>query len=239
MKSISLSEMDEVSLMNRIDKKFYFHERLLPHLLMSVEKDYFVLEINGERLMPYESIYFDTFDFQMLRWHQNGKMNRYKIRKRKYLVSGESFLEIKFKNNKGYTNKLRRRNGLDLEKDRQFVYSHTPFSWVELKQVLNNHFTRIMLVNKNMKERVSIDIGLEFDNGEVTKKMDRLVLLEIKSERQLGVTELQRSLKFLHIYPSGFSKYVTGMYLFHPHLKFNRFKRRFKQINKTIEKTIL
>lgn len=69
--------------------------------------------------------------------------------------------------------------------------------------------------------------------------MEQLVLLEIKSERNLGISEMQRSLKQFNIYPNGFSKYVTGMYLFYPHLKFNRFKMRFLKVNKTIEKTIL
>lgn len=239
MSPISLDQMDEVNLMHRVDTKFYFHERLLPNILKSIENDYYILEISGERLMPYESIYYDTEDLKMLRWHQNGKLNRFKIRKRKYLISNEVFLEVKKKNNKGITEKIRRLNGVDLEKDKSFISDNTPFCWLELNHVISNRFNRIMLVNKNMKERVSIDLNLEFYNENDSKKIEKLVLLEIKSERHLGITELQRSLKFLHIYPSGFSKYITGMYMFNERLKFNRFKRRFIQVNKTIEKALL
>lgn len=239
MDRITLDQMDAVNLMNRVDLKFYFHERSLPEILKAVEQYYFVLEINGERLMPYESNYFDTNNFQMLKWHQNGKLNRFKIRKRKYLISGQSFLEIKKKDNKGVTKKIRRPNGINLEEDRQFIKANTPFNWKELNHSISNRFTRIMLVNKNMKERVSIDLDLEFYNDKHTKKIDRLVLLEVKSERNIGTTEIQQALKSFHIYPSGFSKYITGMYLFHPGLKFNRFKERFLQVNKTIEKGLL
>ena len=239
MQSISLSEMDDVSLMSRIDTKFYFHQRLLPNILMSIEKDYDILEIKGNRLMPYESQYYDTDNHQMLLWHQNGKLNRFKIRKRTYVLTKESFLEVKFKSNKGITDKLRIRRKGNEEDENSFVEELTPFSLPDLNLVIENSFNRIMLVSKNKKERVSIDLDLSFKNGNEIHKLPKLVLLEIKSERHLGTTELQRSLKFLHIYPSGFSKFITGMYLFNNHLKFNRFKRRFLQLNRTLEREIL
>ncbi|NOR86798.1 MAG: VTC domain-containing protein, partial [Bacteroidales bacterium] len=176
----------------------------------------------------------------MLKWHQNGKLNRYKIRKRKYVLTGDTFLEVKFKSNKGKTAKYRRLNGVDFEKDKDFIMYKTPFCWLELTNVLNNKFERMMLVNKNNQERVSIDLNVGFSNGDdAYQYLDRLVILEIKSERHVGITELQRSLKFLHIHPSGFSKYITGMYMYHKELKFNRFKNRFRNVNKVLEKNIL
>lgn len=239
MNPISLDQMDEVQLMNRVDTKFYFHERMLPEILKSIEPDYFVLEINGQRLMPYESKYFDTKDFKMLGWHQNGKLNRYKIRNRKYVVSDQNYLEIKKKNNKGFTEKIRRPNTFNLDENKAFVLENSPFSLQELEAVISNNFYRIMLVNKNMNERLSIDLNLEFSLNNQTKKMEQLVLLERKSDRQTGQSPLSLMLKNKKIYPIGFSKYITGMYLFHKDLKFNRFKKRFLHLNKTIEKTLL
>jgi len=239
MNPISLDQMDEVRLMNRVDTKFYFHERLLPDILKSIEHDYFVLEIDGQRLMPYESKYYDTKDFKMLRWHQNGKLNRFKIRNRKYIVSDQNYLEIKKKNNKGFTEKIRRINTFNSDENKAFVSENSPFSLQDLEAVISNNFCRIMLVNKSMNERVSIDLNLEFSLKNQTKKIDQLVLLERKSERQTGLSPLSVILKNKRIYPGGFSKYITGMYLFHENLKFNRFKKRFRQVNKTIEKTIL
>lgn len=238
--ALSLKDVNRVGLMNRVDTKFYFHERLLPNILMSILGEYSVLEIKGQRIMPYQSFYYDTPNRQMLKWHHNGKLNRYKIRQRKYLLTGETFLEIKFKSNKGKTEKYRRINGVDLGADRDFIAEKTPFCWLELDHVMNNQFDRIMLVNHNMKERVSIDLNVGFSNGnDKYSFLDRLVILEIKSERHVGTTELQRSLKYLHIHPNSFSKFVTGMYLHHKALKYNRFKRRFLDINKVLEKNIL
>lgn len=240
MRPISLNEMDRVSLMDRIDTKFYFHERLLPNLLMSIQKDYDVLEIQGERFMPYESDYYDTSDKRMLTWHQNGKLNRYKVRRRKYVLTGETFLEVKFKSNKGNTKKTRKRDVNDSLKNEAFILKNTPFNLLNLEHVLSNDFQRLMLVNRNNAERVTIDMNLSFSKDtEETQLLENLVILEIKSERHLGSTELQRSLKFLHIYPNGFSKFITGMYIFHKELKFNRFKRRFLKVNRTIEKDLL
>jgi len=240
MPSVSLNEVNEVGLMDRVDTKFYFHERFLPNILMPIINEYSVLEINGERLMPYQSFYFDTPSFQMLRWHHNGKLNRYKVRKRKYLLTGETFLEVKFKSNKGKTVKNRRIAEVDTFKDQEFISNTTPFSWNDLKPVMNNQFNRIMLLNHNKKERVSIDLNVGFSNGdEQYSFLDRLVVLEIKSERHLGATELQRSLKYLHIHPTSFSKFVTGVFMHHKDLKFNRFKSRFLNINKVLEKNIL
>jgi len=239
IKSISLNQMESAQLMSRVDTKFYFHERMLPEILHRIQNDYFILEINGERLMPYESDYYDTSDLKMLRWHQNGKLNRFKIRNRKYLVSNQSYLEIKKKNNKGITEKIRILNSSQKDENQIFITDNTPFEWLDLKPVIGNSFDRIMLVNKNMKERASIDLNLKFISHNEIKKIENLVLLEIKSDRHIGITPIQRILKNMHIYPNGFSKYITGMYMFHGNLKFNRFKKRFLNVNKTIEKTLL
>ncbi len=240
MPALSLQDVNKVGLMDRVDTKFYFHERLLPNILMSILDEYSVLEINKERIMPYQSFYYDTQSYQMLGWHHNGKLNRYKVRKRKYLLTGETFLEVKFKNNKGKTQKSRRINGEDIDEDRKFISKKTPFSWKDLKPVMNNQFDRIMLVNHNKRERVSIDLNVGFSNGDGKYSvLDKLVILEVKSERHVGTTELQRSLKYLHIYPNSFSKFVTGMFMHHKGLKYNRFKSRFLDINKVLEKNIL
>lgn len=235
---ISLKDMDRVSLMNRVDTKFYFNEDLLAPILMSIKEHYQVLEIEGKRIMPYESQYFDTKDHQMLRWHQNGKLNRYKIRLRKYVLTGQVYLEIKFKSNKGNTKKTRKRlNDIDALNE-QFVLDNSPFNLKDLNLVLNNSFQRIMLVNRNNAERVTIDLNVSFGEGDDQKMtpLDKLVVLEVKSERYGGMSELERSLKGFRIYPNGFSKYITGMYIFHKNLKFNRFKRRFSMVSKTMGK---
>ena len=104
---ISLSEMDSVKLMNRSDTKFVFSNQTLLQTLPKLQGYYRVLEIENIRLSSYQSLYYDTEDFQFYHQHHNGKTNRNKVRYREYIDSGISFLEIKHKNNKGKTIKKR------------------------------------------------------------------------------------------------------------------------------------
>lgn len=89
---ISLEQMDNVRLMDRTDTKFVFRIEQLPFFLEQVSNDYRVLEVTSARISRYETLYFDTEDFQLYLKHQNGKLNRYKIRFRKYVESGLNFL---------------------------------------------------------------------------------------------------------------------------------------------------
>ena len=105
--AISLSEMDDVKLMSRTDTKFAFNDIKLPVLLQKLSEHYRILEIDGERIHHYKSLYFDTEDRKFYLDHHNSRVNRNKIRFREYVGSGLTFLEIKLKNNKGKTIKKR------------------------------------------------------------------------------------------------------------------------------------
>ena len=104
---ISLSEMEESALMKRSDTKFLIPSHQFPHIIKNLTADYFILEINQNRLMTYHSLYFDTSDLKFYHDHHNKKSNRTKIRLRQYVESNLSFLEIKKKNGKGITKKTR------------------------------------------------------------------------------------------------------------------------------------
>ncbi|MFR9497868.1 MAG: hypothetical protein SNI58_05135 [Rikenellaceae bacterium] len=55
--SISLHEMDAVKLMNRTDRKYWFDHSLLGELLEDITNEYYILEINGQRNLPYSTTY--------------------------------------------------------------------------------------------------------------------------------------------------------------------------------------
>ena len=74
--SISLSDMDNVKLMNRVDTKFVFNKEKFPDLLERLQKYYFILEINGNRTHSYKSLYFDTDDRKFYHDHHNVRVNR-------------------------------------------------------------------------------------------------------------------------------------------------------------------
>ena len=105
---ITLEEMDSIKLMNRIDSKFLTDEaHLLEVLKDAANVGYQVLETAGERINPYNSVYYDTDVLRMFADHHNRRLVRQKVRTREYVTSGIAFLEIKRKNNKGRTNKKR------------------------------------------------------------------------------------------------------------------------------------
>ena len=99
-KKIHLTDMKSVELMNRIDKKFVFKSEKLPKLLNELSEFYNILEVNGNTIQEYKSLYYDTEDRTFFLEHHNERVNRYKVRFREYVGSNLFFLEIKCKNNK-------------------------------------------------------------------------------------------------------------------------------------------
>lgn len=239
-KPISLVEMDRVKLMNRVDTKFVIGYHQLPELLAKASLQYKILEIGGLRISPYSSIYLDTDDVQMYTMHHNGKLNRYKVRMRLYLQSGDTYLEIKRKNNKGRTSKKRIRisreqfDSLNLDEiQRLFIRDKTPYELENLMPQLQNVFHRITLVDCSNTERVTLDIGLKFRKIGVDAyiPMDKIVIVEIKQD---GVASscFRRLLEEASVPPKSISKYCLGMILTNPEIKYNRFKEKIRLINK-------
>lgn len=237
-KTIHLSEMDQVKLMNRTDKKYWFHLNKLQMILDEISNDYTILSIDGESLLPYATTYFDTEKDEMFANHHNGKLNRYKIRKRSYVNSGISFLEIKFKNNKGRTIKKRisiANNDFDLNNDENlFLQSKSIYSSSDLHHSLLNKFNRITLVNKNLKERCTIDLNINFKFSDTDISLENLVIIEIKSEGNDNKSPLALALRNHRIKTSGFSKYCVGRTITDHSLKSNAFKGKIRSIEKMI-----
>lgn len=98
---IGLTEMDSVQLMNRVDTKFVFTQNKLIEILPSLKDYYFLLNVQDILLSDYESLYFDDKFFSSYYDHHNGKVDRFKIRYRKYIDSNLSFLEVKHKKKDG------------------------------------------------------------------------------------------------------------------------------------------
>ncbi len=239
--SIELSDMDQVKLMHRTDRKYWFHIDRLRELLASIKESYYILNIDGKTVQTYASTYYDTDNNIMFSQHHNGKLNRYKIRRRSYLNSGISFLEIKIKSNKGKTRK--RRIQTDFEQNEftpyelEFIGNIIPFEYTDLHPALYNEFSRITLVNKNFRERCTIDLELKFHMDGKIVPVSNMVIVEIKSSGREPASPLVIALRDLRIQSKGFSKYCVGRTLTDPDLKRNRFKGKIRSINKVLQKT--
>lgn len=231
----TLAEMNSVSLMKRVDTKFILKESQLLEVLSKLYDDYKILEIDQERLMKYSTLYFDSENKKCFKDHHNGKLNRYKIRMRKYLVSDICFLEIKKKNNLGITNKIRRQIKdfeTNLTSESKDFITKSNINNLLLEPSLYNNFSRMTLVNKNESERITIDVDLSFSFGTDEKKFDKLVVVEIKQEGKRLNTTINRALKSMSILPTNFSKYCIGISNIIGDIKSNRFKEINLKINK-------
>ncbi len=240
---VSLAEMDHVKLMRRQDAKFVVPATFVPGLLKNIAPLYRVLEISGQRIQPYHTIYYDTDGLEMYHEHHNGRLNRYKVRTRTYLTSKIAFIEVKFKNNKEETIKRRIRTvtpeEITGERTGKFLAANSPYMAGEIQPVLENHFKRITLVHKIIPERVTIDIELGYNrpgmNGDVS--LPGLSVVEIKYERDSIHSDMISFLRRESFQSMGFSKYCIGTILNNPDVKSNLFKQRMRRIAK-IERTL-
>jgi hypothetical protein len=233
---ISLKEMDAVGLLNRVDTKYILSSKILPEILLKVNPNYRILEIKNERIFDYSSLYFDTAENNMYLDHHNGKLNRYKVRFRRYVSSNLIKLEIKFKSKGIRTIKKQALSqGIETslsDTSREFIEHNSPFHSDELVPAIYTNFSRITLVNNNMTERATIDINLKFIEKDVEKDAGYLALIEVKRGSGTGMSELMQTLKNYGIRRKGFSKYCVGRALMEPELKKNKFKEKLLIIKK-------
>ncbi len=240
IKPITLAEMKGVRLMNRIDTKYLAPSSLLPKLLEFAEKDFRIQHVEGHSISQYSTQYYDTSDLEMYTLHQNGKLPRQKVRLRTYVDSDLHFLEIKKKNNKGRTNKVR----VQLQGDQEvceslntelheFLTQNSPYDEQRLFPHVNTSFDRITLVNNNLSERITIDTNLHFFNCRNGKQvvMNNLIIIELKQDGRVH-SKIKDYLLDCRIRPKGISKYCLGTVMTDPSAKNNRFRTKIRYINK-------
>lgn len=238
---ITLKEMDSVKLMDRIDTKFVFRIEKLPKLLLELEKDYKILDVEGNRISKYETLYFDTDDFKFYYEHQRGRGFRHKVRIRTYLSSNKHFFEIKLKNNKGRTIKDRiklQSDEIEIKEEAiLFLAQHKQLENIKLKAVIWVNYSRITLVHKTKAQRLTIDTNLLFKNESQEKLLFEIAIVELKKEKASG-NELTQRLHSYKIYKSKFSKYCYGIIFLYNQVKHNNFKIKLQTLNKIIHESI-
>ena len=235
--TITLEEMDRVKLMDRTDQKFNFNIAQLAELLAEIRDIYRVLEVSGTKMSRYETLYYDTPEFDLFRNHHNGRTNRYKIRLRRYVESDLNFFEVKFKNNKGRTIKQRVQES-ELNPDISGTSGEllTTTSGMEpghIEPKLWVNYNRVTLVNKFEEERITIDLDLEVKNEDGVADFSGLVIVEAKQNKPTD-TPFVKLLKKLHIREGGTSKYCLAVSKLIPDIKKNNFKPALINIQKII-----
>jgi hypothetical protein len=238
MQPITLGEMKDVKLMNRVDTKFLVTSNDLLAILKGIHQHYYAQEVEGNRLSPYSTIYYDTPDLRMYIIHHDRHLVRDKVRVRTYVDSHLTFCEVKHKTNKGRTKKKRIevQPGIDITKDPEtsaFLAERQPYPVDSLLPQLETAFDRFTLVNYEKTERLTIDCNLAFRNftAGTSASMDELVIMELKQDGRAR-SLLKEVLFDLRIKPYKISKYCIGTAMTRPDVKQNRFKKKIRRINK-------
>jgi len=232
---ISLEEMDHVKLLDRIDTKFVLHEDQLPEYLTSLNTHYSLLNISGVQLHSYETLYFDTPDYNLYRMHHNGRRNRFKLRCRKYVNSGIAYFEIKSKTNTRRT--IKKRIRIDNipetlnEQLRQYISQHTPDNYNNFVPSLHVYFDRLTFVNKQANERLTMDLNLRYRKNGEEKKIDKIVIVEVKQEKH-SISPFRQLMKKQRLQNNYLSKYCLGLICLIKGIKMNRFQQKINALTK-------
>jgi len=233
--SVSLKQLDSVRLQNRIDSKYMLTKHELGLVLDGIRENQYVLEIEGTRMFTYQTIYYDTPDFQFYKDHHNGCINRVKVRCREYIESHLVFYEIKRKLFGTRTDKQRMvidalYEDVPIEKYSLIEYKRLAGKPIEKKMV--NRFKRITLTNKQFTERITIDLDIELYNDHAKVYLPEIAVIEVKQGKTDTFSNTVQVLKKLGIRQSSFSKYAIGISLLEPQLKHNNFKPILLKIDK-------
>ena len=246
MATITLDEMRNVKLMNRIDTKYVLSEdevlTLLEHM---AECGYRVQVIDGVRACRYDTLYYDTAERDMYIAHHNRQLTRQKVRTRTYIESGLTFLEIKNKNNRGRTKKRRTeipREAFDAFASNaaatEFYRDKGRYAYNTITPALSTRFVRITLVNPRLTERLTIDLALEYKDmrSNTHATIPTMAIVELKQDGNV-ISDLKRTMLHMRICPLKVSKYCLGTTLTVDGIKHNRFKAKLRNIAKRLGTT--
>lgn len=214
----SLASLKNAALMSRVDSKFLLPVALAADLLVNMRESYTVLEIDGLRSFNYVTTYYDTPLHAHYLAHHNGRLNRFKVRKRTYVESRSSYLEVKFKDNRRRTTKTRMScdtQRVELGKEALgFLTSCGVPGPMDLEPVQTGAYRRVALANEAKGERLTIDFNLSFtDERDGTHHaLGPWVIVEVKQDRLNRDSAFFSWAKRHGLKELAFSKYCMGVY---------------------------
>jgi len=234
--AVDLAELEATAgLLNRRDRKYVVPLPVAAQFVGRLAASCRVLEIDGRRRFHYESVYFDTPQGASYLAAARRRTRRYKVRTRSYLDSGRCLLEVKVRDPRGRTVKLRHehpfeiRSGLD-PGSRAFAAA-CPLIGDEsaaLEPALATRYTRATLLVGPDRARVTIDTDVEAfapDGRAVT--LAGMAIVETKSGGPPSAAD--RLLWSLGHRPARISKYCTSLAVLNPELPSNAWTRALRQ----------
>ena len=243
MATITLDEMQRVKLMNRIDTKYVLHVEEVMQLIAHLARyGYRVQVLGAVRAARYDTLYYDTPQRHMYLVHHNRQLTRQKVRTRTYRESDVTYLEIKNKSNNGRTRKRRMElpRGLvhNFGDDAAAAAFYAEKGWHaldDLTPALSTRFTRITLVNPALTERLTIDLGLCYEDVRSGRgaTIAEMCIVELKQDG-LCPSTAKSIMQHMRITPLKVSKYCLGTALTVEGIKRNRFQEKLRYIAKRL-----
>lgn len=239
--SISLAELNaKAEMLTRLDNKYVIAAADFEALSPQFAERYDILEVNEARSFGYRTCYFDTERYDSFCDHVKGRRRRSKVRVRRYLDAGFSFLEVKLKSLRKTTVKKRlaypddafdslTEDALEfIDACHQDLYARAGPR--QFQAVIQMQYDRLTLVAHEGGERVTIDRNLQFWNAKTRAATSRdMILIETKSRfgRGIGDTILRRA----GHHPIGScSKYCLGLAALGAVPRYNKFQPAFRRL---------
>lgn len=251
---IGLEELTaRAALMTRVDRKYLVPLDTAHRLVHALDGGLRVLEIDGRRAFAYRSTYYDSLDLVSYRGAATGRRRRFKVRRRDYLDTSASYLEVKTRTGRGESRKVRAELPASSPTRRPLAGEALGFVLEELRAaevpapegrllpVLSTAYDRTTLLLAGEESRLTIDAELtwtdlrtgdEVQSDEVHVRRPRasgshtledLVVIETKAGASPGAAD--RFLWSEGHRPLRLSKYATGLALLSDHLAANRWAR--------------
>lgn len=228
LEGVPLERTGSAALFDRTDTKYILPAARIPDLLALCAPAYQAVDVMGQRLCGYSTLYFDSEDLLFYRRHHDGRALRHKVRIRTYEEPGIHFLEVKRRNNHGRTLKSRvpvaTRHARELKHlaNDAFRGIGLPVSAQALRPVLRVDYSRLTLVNRSEVERVTIDLRLRYTAGLALAVFPGLAIVELKQAHR-AATPLRAALREMRVPEGGISKYCLGVVKLRPDARSNRF----------------
>lgn len=216
---ITLEELvDRAALLTRVDRKYVLPlaaaEQVLADLARSEELR--VLEIGTQRSFGYESLYLDTPELTGYHLAARGRRRRFKVRRRTYLDTGTSFLEVKTRGSRGATVKERIPGRCDDAVEAAFVDDVLARAGLgavrsrDLRPTLRTAYRRTTLHLSGTDTRMTVDTDLTWAlPGGADAGLRGIALVETKAGS--APSPADRFLWRSGHRPSRISKYGTGL----------------------------
>jgi len=231
--SVDLTELDRTAPMrSRKDRKYLIPVDGLGEIIERVDESAVrVLEVGARRQFDYESIYFDTPDLKCFRATAHRRRRRFKVRTRRYVDRGDTFLEAKVRLRKRLTVKHRlemagRDHGRLTPAGLGFLgrIDGVGPAAADLSPVLTTSYRRVNLLVNSEMARVTIDTALGWRHREgASIWLPDIAIVETKTSGP--PTWFDHLLWASGHRPVRVSKYGTGLAALDPDLPANAWHR--------------